>query len=249
MKKLISSLALLLLFCHLSAQTEGTLTVSATTSKTSKPTYNPENIVAIWIEDNSGNFVKTLLAYADKRKQYLKNWLFTTNKAGVAYNTVDAKTGATQPSHAARTCTWNGKNRSSVLVADGTYKVRMEVTDNDGTVQNLATFTFTKGTSNQTLNPATTNGFSNISIEWIPLNTAIDEVEANSIYQLYPNPATNKLFVSGDDIKKIDICDLDGKVLYSSGSQEIYLNFLPKGFYMVNIQTNHKNIIRKFLKE
>lgn len=249
MKKLISSLALSMFFIFLSAQTAGTLTVSATTSKTSTPSYYPDNIVAIWIEDNSGNFVKTLLAYADKRKQYLKNWLLTTTKAKLAYNTVDAITGATQSSHAARTCTWNGKNFLSVLVADGTYKLRMEVTDNDGVVQNLATFTFTKGTSIQTINPATTNGFSNISIEWKPLNTAVDDVEANSIYQLYPNPVTNKLFVSGDDINKIDICDLDGKVLYSSGSQEIYLNFLPKGLYMVNVHTDHKNIIRKFLKE
>lgn len=249
MKKLISLLVLSMFFTPLSAQTSGTLTVSATTSSTSSPKYAPKNIVSMWIEDSSGNFIKTLIALAGERRQYLKNWLLTTTRAKSQYNTVDAFTGATQNSHAARTCTWNGKNFSSVLVADGTYKLRMEVTDNDGVVQNLATFTFTKGTSIQTLNPSTTNGFSNISIEWKPLNTAVDDVEANSIYQLYPNPVTNKLFVSGDDIKKIDICDLDGKVLYSSDSQEIYLNFLHKGIYMVYIQTEHKNIIRKFLKE
>lgn len=249
MRKLISLLAMLILISYISAQTAGTLTVTATTSKTSTATYNPKNIVAMWVEDSSGKFVKTLLAYASERKQHLKTWKAVTTVAGSVYNIVDAKTGATQTSHAARTCTWNGKNTSSVLVADGTYKIRMEVTDNDGVVQNLATFTFTKGTSIQTLNPSTTNGFSNISIEWKPLNTAVDDVEANSIYQLYPNPVTNKLFVSGDDIKKIEICDLDGKVLYSSASQEIYLNFLPKGFYMVNIQIDRKNLIRKFLKE
>lgn len=249
MKKLISSLALTMYIFYLSAQTAGTLTVSATTSSTSSPEYAPKNIVAMWIEDSSGNFVKTLLALAKDRKQHLKNWQLTTLKAGSTYNTVDAITGATQNSHATRSCIWNGKNRSSVLVPDGTYKLRMEVTDNDGVVQNLATFTFTKGTSVQTLTPAATNGYTNISIEWIPLNTAVDDVEANSIYQLYPNPVTNKLYVSGDDIRKIDICDLDGKVLYSSGSQEIYINFLPKGFYMVNVQTEHKNIVRKFLKE
>lgn len=249
MKKLISLLVLSMFFTPLSAQTSGTLTVSATTSSTSSPKYAPRNIVSIWIEDSSGNFVKTLMALAGERRQYLKNWLLTTTKAKSQYNTVDAITGATQTSHATRTCTWNGKNRSSVLVPDGTYTLKMELTDNDGTAQNFASFTFNKGTSIQTLTPSTTNGFSNISIEWKPLNTAVDDVEANSIYQLYPNPVTNKLFVSGDDIKKIEICDLDGKVLYSSASQEIYLNFLPKGFYMVNIQTDRKNLIRKFLKE
>lgn len=249
MKKSIFLFLLIATFFSLKAQTDGTLKVSATTSKTSTPTYSPKNIVAMWIEDSSGKFVKTLLAYASERKQYLKNWKTVTTVAGAAYNTVDAITGATQNSHATRTCTWNGKNRSSVLVPDGTYTLKMELTDNDGTAQNLATFTFTKGTSVQTLTPSSTNGFSNISIEWKPLNTAVDDVEANSIYQLYPNPVTNKLYVSGDDIKKIDICDLDGRVLYSSGSQEIYINFLPKGFYMVNVQTEHKNIVRKFLKE
>jgi hypothetical protein len=249
MKRSIFLFLLIAAVFSLQAQTDGTLKVSATTSKTSTPTYSPRNIVAMWIEDSSGKYVKTLLAYASERKQYLKNWKTATTVAGAAYNTVDAITGATQSSHATRTCTWNGRNRSSVLVPDGSYKLKMEVTDNDGVAQNLVSFTFTKGATTQTLTPTTTNGFSNISIEWVPLNTAVDDVEASSVYQPYPNPATNKLFVNGNDIKRIDICNLDGKVILSSRLQEISVNLLPKGFYMVNIQTKNKNYIRKFLKE
>jgi hypothetical protein len=249
MKKLISLLALSIFISYLSAQTGGTLTVTATTSQTSTPTYKPKNIVAMWIEDNSGNFVKTLLALAGERKQYLKSWLFVTSKAKLAYNTVDAKTGATQTSHAARTCTWNGKNHLSVLVADGTYTLKMELTDNDGAKQNLASFTFTKGTSIQTLTPATTSGFSNISIEWIPLNTAIEEVEESSNYIIYPNPAGNFFNVTGDDIKRIEICNLDGKKLYSSNEKKIFLNFLPNGMYMVNIFVRNGIVMRKLIKE
>jgi len=249
MKKLISLLALLICISYLSAQTDGTLTVTATTSKTSTPTYNPKNIVAMWIEDSSGKFVKTLLAYAGERKQHLKTWKAVTTVAGALYNTVDAKTGATQNSHAARTCTWNGKNRSSVLVADGTYKLRMELTDNDGTVQNLATFNFTKGTSIETLTPPTTSGFSSISIKWTPLNTAIEEVEESDNYIIYPNPAGNSISVTGDDIKRIEICSLDGKKLYSSDEKKIYLNFLPNGMYMVNIFVRNGIVMRKLIKE
>ncbi len=249
MKTLITLLALSIFISSLSAQTEGTLTVSATTSQTSTPTYKPENIVAIWVEDSSGKFVKTLLAYAGVRKQYLHAWKAVTTIAGSVYNTVDAQTGATQTSHAARACTWNGKNRSSVLVADGTYTLKMELTDNDGAKQNLASFTFTKGTSIQTLTPATTSGFSNISIEWVPLNTAIEKVEESGKYIIYPNPAGNFFNVTGDDIKRIEICNLDGKKIYSSDEQKIYLNFLPKGMYLVHIFVRNGIVIRKLIKE
>lgn len=233
---------------YLSAQTEGTLTVSATTSQTSIPNYAPKNIVAMWIEDSSGKFVKTLLAYAGERKQHLKTWKGVTTVAGSAYNTVDAITGATKTSHAARTCTWNSKNRFSVLVADGTYTLKMELTDNDGAKQNLAAFTFTKGTSIQTLTPSATSGFYNISIEWVPLNTAIEDVEENNNYIIYPNPASNSFSVTGDDIKRIEICSLDGKKLYSSDKQKVYLNFLPNGIYLVNIFVRSGIIMRKLIK-
>lgn len=249
MKKVIFLLVFSTFTCYLSAQTEGTLSVSATTSKTSIPDYNPSNIVAIWIEDSSGKFVKTLLAYASVYRQYLLTWKAVTTIAGSAYNTVDAITGATETSHGTRTCTWNGKNRFSALVADGTYTLKMELTDNNGDKQNLAAFTFTKGTSIQTITPPTTSGFSNISIEWIPLNTAIKEVEESSNYIIYPNPAGNFFSVTGDDIKRIEICSLDGKQLYSSDEQKIFLNFLPKGMYLVNIFVRNGIIMQKLIKE
>jgi len=249
MRKLISLLALSIFFNYLSAQTDGTLTVSATTSQTSTPTYAPKNIVAMWIEDSSGKFVKTLLAYANTRKASLLAWKSVTTTAGSAYNIVDAKAGATQTSHTVRTCTWNGKNYLSVLVADGTYKLKMELTDNDGKKQNLASFNITKGTSIETLTPATISGFSSISIKWTPLNTAIEEVEESENYIIYPNPAANSISVTGDDIKRIEICSLDGKKLYSSDEKKIYLNFLPDGMYMVNIFVRNGIVMRKLIKE
>jgi hypothetical protein len=53
-------------------KTDGTLTVKATTS-TYSGEYAPHNVVAIWIESGSGTFVKTLLAKAGVREQYLTN--------------------------------------------------------------------------------------------------------------------------------------------------------------------------------
>ena len=59
------------------AQTPGELTVSVATSETGG-NYAPKNIIAIWIEDDGGNFVKTLLAYAQNRRTHLNNWQATT---------------------------------------------------------------------------------------------------------------------------------------------------------------------------
>ena len=144
-----------------SVKTAGTLTVSTLTS-TAGGGYAPNNVVAIWVESNSGTFVKSLLVYAATRKYDLTNW--TSNSSS---NTTDAITGATQSSHAVRTCTWNGTNTSGTVVGDGVYKVCMELTDKNGT-GNFSSFTFTKGTTASTQTPSNVSSFSNISIAWTP---------------------------------------------------------------------------------
>ncbi|MCE5332255.1 MAG: DUF2271 domain-containing protein [Bacteroidales bacterium] len=248
MKIWIFTLVFASLFGVIKAQTSGTLTVSATTSKTTTPTYSPKNIVAIWIVDSNGKFVKTLLALADERKQYLVNWKTVTTVAGSAYNKLDAVTGATQNSHATRTCSWNGKDKSSALVADGTYTLKMELTDNDGVKQNLASFTFTKGTAEQTLTPATTSGFSNISIKWTPVNTAIDEVKLSDQYNIYPNPTHSTVYVNGFDIEEIELFTLNGKSILTTNNQNLDLSSLPKGIYLAKLTTKTGIFMKKIEK-
>lgn len=217
------------------AVTEGQLTVTATTSKTSSPSYAPSNIIAIYILDSQGKFVKTLLAYASERKQYLVNWKSVTAIAGAAYNTVDAITGATQNSHTSRSCTWNGKNRSGVTVDDGTYTVRMELTDNDGKAQNLASFTFTKGTTPVTLTPSTTSGFSNITIKWQPVNTALETTSSESSSLLLSNPVTTTLTIRDTNIRQLEIFDLNGKRVHQSNTSVTNIQHLSAGTYVIKI--------------
>lgn len=138
------------------------LSVSAVTS-TAGGSYAPRNIVAIWVETNSGTFVKSLAVYAEARKSDLTNW-----QAKSMGNTVDAATGATRPAFGTVTATWNGKDVTGNVVADGTYKVCMELTDKGGT-GNFSSFTFTKGAAAGTKTPANVPSFSTISIKWMPL--------------------------------------------------------------------------------
>jgi len=143
-------------------KTTGGLSVSVTTS-TAGGNYTPRNIAAIWIEDNAGIYVKTLLVNAKKQMRFLTNWLAKNPNAEV----VDASTGATTNDYGQLTGTWNGTDVAGNVVADGTYRVCMEMSDSNGT-GNYAYFTFTKGAAADKQTPANKPSFSDISLVWTP---------------------------------------------------------------------------------
>lgn len=228
------------------AQTNGTLSVSVTTSSTGG-NYAPRNIVAIWIEDNSGKFVKTLLAYANTRKTHLNTWEASTTTAGSAFNVTDAISGATQSNHATRNCQWNGKDYTGKLMADGDYKVRMELTDKNAT-GNIASFTFTKGPNAQNLTPANVPSFSSISINWTSSTTGINlEITASNTIVVYPNPGTGQFTVLGENIKSINVTDLSGKLICKSTTPFFDLTNQRKGIYFVSVKTDQITVIKKVI--
>ncbi len=233
---------------HISAQTTGTLSVSVATSSTGG-NYAPRNILAIWVEDNSGKFVKTLLAYADKRKTHLNTWEASTTVAGSVFNSVDAITSATQGSHATRTCIWNGTTYSKALVPDGDYKLRMELTDKNGT-GNTASFTFTKGPGAQKLTPTNVPSFSSISLSWASSVTAINsEITSSNTMVVFPNPGSGQFTVLAEDIQQVKVTDLSGKEISKSQSQIFDLTGQPKGIYLVTVKTSRQTFVQKIIKK
>jgi hypothetical protein len=247
-----SRLTLLFLACLftglISAQTNGTLSVSVTTSSTGG-NYAPRNVLAIWVEDSSGKFVKTLLAYADKRKTHLNTWEASTTTAGSVFNSIDATTGATQSSHATRTCTWNGTDYNKKVVADGDYKLRMELTDKNAT-GNTASFTFTKGPDAQKLTPADVlPSFKTVSLNWASSVTEIaPELTQSNTFIVYPNPGTGQFTVLGENIRSIIVTDLSGKIVFSGQTPVFDLTAYPKGIYLVSIKTDHETVVQKIIK-
>jgi hypothetical protein len=240
---LFTALLIVVAFSPVSAQTEGTLTVTATTGNAGG-NYAPKNIVAIWIEDEQGDFVKTLLAYAQTRKNHLNTWEASTTAAGSPFNVVDAITGATKSSHGTRTCTWNAKDVNSTLVADGNYTVRMELTDKNGT-GNFSSFSFTKGPEDQTLNPLGVPSFSSISITWEPLFIGVDEPLSEKNYHVYPNPTNGIFKVSGKDIEGVQVLTSSGSQVYSGTSTSVDLSGQPNGIYYVQIMTGSGSVMKK----
>lgn len=156
--------------------------------------YSPKNIGAIWIEDSTGKFVKTLERWANNRKQYLYTW---NNSTGG--NVVDAITSATFSSHKTHDITWNLKDASGNLVPNGIYNLKVEMTDKHAQGP-LASFSFPVGDSSNTLVFPDEAYFHDIQLYWNSTATDINDVnETPNSYKLnnnYPNPFNPSTIIS-----------------------------------------------------
>ncbi|HDP75897.1 MAG TPA: T9SS type A sorting domain-containing protein, partial [Bacteroidales bacterium] len=67
---------------------------------------------------------------------------------------------------------------------------------------------------------------------------------------IYPNPTTDFITVSGINNFSITIFDLNGRVVYQNSNQnsKIDIGFLPKGMYIVKLNTSKGLSIHKVLK-
>jgi len=244
------SIFLILIFLFfrlvLTGQTSGELTVTITTSS-SGGNYAPKNIVAIWIENSTGQFVKTLLAYAQTRITHLNTWQAATNAVGSEFNRTDAITGATQSGHGIRTCKWNGTDYNGALMTDGNYTLKMELTDKNET-GNYSSISFTKGSTSQTLNPSNTPSFSSIGITWIPsVATGLTDV-TNFEISFYPNPGSGIYTLIGNNIKEVEVKTLTGNTVFKGNTNIIDICKHQNGTYLVLIKTTEGSVVKKLIK-
>ena len=174
----------------LNGQTNGILNYTITTKPTNT-SYSPKHVLAIWVEDNNGNLIKNLEVSASTRRQYLYTW---NNKSGG--NATDVTTGSTLQSHVSHSKSWDCRDKSGVLVADGTYKLVTEFTSEHAPGP-ISTTTFTKAGGAISINPANSTYFSNISLVYTPSATLIEKVYSDSWYlDAFPNPAMEYLRIS-----------------------------------------------------
>lgn len=146
------------------AQTEGTTTFRVTTINYSAR-YAPRHVLAVWVTDSSGAFVRTLLRRAEGRRQYLYTWNRDTGG-----NSVDAITGATLSSHQTHTVTWDGRTTSGAIAPDGEYRIRAEFTSehSQGPLIPSTHVAFTKGPEPASSTPANLESFRNMSLTYAP---------------------------------------------------------------------------------
>ena len=220
------------------ANTDGTLTVSA------KVTYSSKYYYTVWLKNPTGSFLRTLAFYGTKTNYFpdLTHWYSES-----AANRVNAVTGATPSATTSYSNTWNAKDQANTsIVADCTYTVSIEMAAEGYSAKYLTT-TFIKGTSSQSQTLTNTTPFSSITIAWAPNNTAIDEVKANQ-YSVYPNPTRSTAYISGFDIKEIEVLTLSGKFIFATANQRMDLSALPKGVYLAKLTTNAGVFFKKIEK-
>lgn len=220
--------------------TDGSLTVKATV------TYSSPYYYTVWLKNPSGTFLRTLTMYGNKVDYYpdLKNWY-----ANSSANKINAVTGATRSASGTYTSTWNAKDQAnSTIVEDGTYSVCIEMTSEAyGTSSKYFATTFTKGTVEQSITGTNVLPISGITVTWIPSNTAVDDVKAN-MYNVYPNPTKSTVYVSGFDVRSVEVFSLTGKKIFESREQRIDLSGLTKGVYFLRLNTDTGAIIKKVEK-
>ena len=260
MKKTILTLFLgTLISVNTNAQTPGTLTFSYT--PVSHNGYSgTKNVLAVWIRDNNGGFVKTRLRYVGwNTADHLPTW--AVNAGGSSWNamtgcnTVDATTGATLTNFTTKTITWDGTNTSEQIVPDGTYKVCVQSTwdhGNGGTT--YKEYSFTKGTADDIQTPADDANFTNISVEWH--STANVKEVLTPIFSIYPNPTSGIVNVEYKNISNIKVIDMQGKMVYTrqfsntiEGKEIIDLSNFAKGMYQVVLINDNKTVVKKIILE
>ena len=166
MKTCLSILAMVALLA-VAAETPKPAT-SAKLSLTTKPTgkkYSPKHVIAIWVTDSKGKFVKTLEVYGKKRRKYLKVWTANSKE-----NTVDAVTGATLKKHQTHTVTWDCRDAKGKLVADGEYLIHVEFTEENkqGPRTPAKHIQFKKGETAVSLTPKDLSNFVKIKLDYTP---------------------------------------------------------------------------------
>lgn len=210
-KALIFVFILATLVAENQAQTIGTATFTVTTVSNGGQ-YSPKHVLAIWVKNSSGTFVKSMKVMAVQRIQYLFQW-----KASSSLNTVGAITGATLSTHQTHTIAWNCKNISNVLVPDGDYQFWIEFADDDfqGPYTN---YTFTKGPSAQTQNFTDATRFKNVSIVWTPDPNGVEETVQPA--KIIRNPGSDLIgFVLPTQIAdnaQLQIFDITGNMVFST---------------------------------
>jgi hypothetical protein len=172
MKRSIQGVVACLGLAVASPQALAEMTVSFTTTQTpddAAPRYAPANLVAVWVEDDQGTFVRTIDRKSAGFTLYLRAWAAASG--GIGADT-DAVSGATRLNQEGTIeATWNFRDKSGNEAPDGTYTLRMELADENAIGpdnNNQGSFTFVKGEVEEIQGPLTDGGFENVSINSQP---------------------------------------------------------------------------------
>ena len=130
------------------------------TTTTHGGSYGPNNVVAVWVKNSSGTFVKTIGRWAEKREDSLGRWV---TASGID---ADGVMGATRGDHSSSlSIDWDLTDKAGSTVPDGNYVIHVECTEADsGTPSVYTSIPFNKNGVAQSTNPSNSGGIINMSL-------------------------------------------------------------------------------------
>ncbi len=218
------------------------------TTESEGGTYAPRHVLAFWIEDTQGNFIKTCKLNAIIRKQYLYTW-----KAASNYNVVDAITGATLNAHTTHVASWDCTDVNGQVVWDGLYTIHVEYTEKHAQGP-LTSYTFFKGVGSIDTTFADEAYFKNIHLQY-GNNIGYYEWKPKQL-MVYPNPAKSFIYIDLPNIPDtnpaVTFYSADGKKIITTTTKQntgkIRLEtgrIVKPGLYYLYIITEDNNYYAK----
>ncbi len=107
----------------------GTVRLEVTTRSTGGK-YSPRHVLAVWVTDAQGRFVRTLMLKAKRQRSRLVAW--QASSSGNTVGLTDAVTGATATQHRAITVDWDCRDAAGAAVPDGWYRILVEFSERNG---------------------------------------------------------------------------------------------------------------------
>lgn len=136
--------------------------------------WKPANVGAVWIEDATGTYIKTIERWAAIRSRSLYQW--TQHACTAKWPEVDVVAQATRPDHgAAHSAMWDGKDFNGKVVPDGAYKLFIEVTETETNFGPLAMIDFQKNDTASMVQPPDMPPYAGLTLTYTPVAGSPDK--------------------------------------------------------------------------
>lgn len=83
----------------------------------------------------------------------------------------------------------------------------------------------------------------------LSITTAINEEAVSMEVSVYPNPASDQLFIGADDVEFVEVFAIDGTRVLQSNVKELRIEHLVPGVYSVNVRTKSGFGTTRFVKQ
>lgn len=143
---------------------------------------------------------------------------------------------------AALTRTNDSGNFSISNIPVGTYKIKVDLVNASTAKSKTVVLDSTNSTVSVDLTVNKTG----------PVNTALTEATTASKVVVYPNPATQVIYINAAQGSNVEVHNLSGKLVLSqtiNSNSSIDVSTLANGIYFVKISYANEIAVRKFIKE